>query len=178
MNMALQVWMRVAGAVCTVAGASGIGLWMAGQYGRRLEELRRLRQMIFFLKGQILYANATLEEAFEEVGGRMEEPLSRLLCQVAERMARQEGELFGEIWQDEVRRWKNPVLKKEDVEELAGLGTHLGYMDRDMQERTLLLYLEQLDLVIDGLQKQKQERCRMYSSLGVMGGLFLTILLI
>ncbi len=176
--MTIQIWMRIAGAVCTVAGASGLGFWLAGQYSRRLEELLKLRQMIFLLKGQILYANATLAEAFEEVGGRTEGALSELFQKVARRTAKQDGELFGEIWQAEVKTCQNSVLTRSDMQELAGLGAHLGYMDRDMQERTLLLYLEQLDLTIDGLRQQKQERCRMYSSLGIMGGLFLTILLV
>ncbi len=176
--MTVQIWMRMAGAVCTVAGASGLGFWMAGQYGRRLEELLRLRQMIVLLKGQILYANATLAEAFSEVGGRTEGALSELFQGAARQMSSQDGKLFGEIWKSQVEACRNPVLTKSDMQELAGLGAHLGYMDREMQERTLLFYLEQLDLTIDMLRQQKQERCRMYSSLGVMGGLFLTILLI
>ena len=47
-----------------------------------------------------------------------------------------------------------------------------------MQERNLLLYLEQLDVQIQLLREHRQERCRLYSSLGIMSGLFLTILLI
>lgn len=50
-------------------------------------------------------------------------------------------------------------------------------MDRDMQERNLLLYLEQLDLSIEQMRAHKQERCRLYTSLGVMSGMFLAILL-
>lgn len=47
-----------------------------------------------------------------------------------------------------------------------------------MQERNLLLYLEQLDVQIQLLREHRQERCRLYSSLGIMSGLFLTILMI
>ena len=46
-----------------------------------------------------------------------------------------------------------------------------------MQERTLLLYLEQLDLSIEYLQAHRQEKCRLYTSLGVMGGIFLVIVM-
>ena len=70
------------------------------------------------------------------------------------------------------------ALSRSDLAALAALGEHLGFLDRDMQERTLLLYLEQLDLQIQALREHRQERCRLYSSLGIMGGLFLTILLI
>ena len=53
----------------------------------------------------------------------------------------------------------------------------MGFLDRDMQERNLLLYLEQLDVSINELRAHRQERCRLYTSLGVMAGMFLTILL-
>ncbi|MGL6218963.1 MAG: stage III sporulation protein AB, partial [Lacrimispora sphenoides] len=64
-----------------------------------------------------------------------------------------------------------------DKQNLKGLGEHLGYLDMDMQERNILLYLEQLDLTIGYLRKHKQEKSRLYTSLGIMGGLFLTIVM-
>ena len=72
---------------------------------------------------------------------------------------------------------RNLPFTKEDLEQLAALGEHLGYLDLDMQERTLLLYLEQLDLSIEYLQRHRQEKCRLYTSLGVMGGIFLVIVM-
>ncbi len=58
------------------------------------------------------------------------------------------------------------------------LGEHLGFLDRETQERTLLLYLEQVDTELLVLREHKQERCRLYTSLGVMGGLFLAVILV
>ena len=57
------------------------------------------------------------------------------------------------IWSREVGLLSSPKVRlpltDEDLEQLTGLGEHLGYLDVDMQERTLKLYLEQLDLSID-----------------------------
>ena len=44
-----------------------------------------------------------------------------------------------------------------------------------MQERTLGLYLEQLDISIEYLRTNQREKCRLYTSLGIMGGMFLVI---
>ena len=66
---------------------------------------------------------------------------------------------------------------KEYLEQLAGLGEHLGYLDVDMQERTLGLYLEQLDISIEYLRTNQREKCRLYTSLGIMGGMFLVIVM-
>ena len=68
-------------------------------------------------------------------------------------------------------------LTDEDLEQLTGLGEHLGYLDVDMQERTLLLYLEQLELSISRLRGEMRERCRLSTALGMMGSLLLVILM-
>ena len=69
------------------------------------------------------------------------------------------------------------ILDPEDVRQLSGLGNHLGYLDVDMQERTLLLYLEQLELTISRLRGELKERCRLSTALGMMGSLLLVILM-
>lgn len=176
--MTVSIWMKIVGCILIVTGTSGYGIWLAARYGERLKTLEQLRQMVFLLKGQIIYANAPLEEAFETVGGRTEGAMSGLFSQVAERIREQEGEPFVQIWKEEIGRLgQEPALTEKDRQTLSGMGEQLGFMDRDMQERNLLLYLEQLDLEIQGLREHKQERSRLYTSLGVMGGLFLAILL-
>ncbi|MDO5407460.1 MAG: stage III sporulation protein AB [Eubacteriales bacterium] len=198
--MSVSIWLRLVGCMMVVAGTSGYGIWLSRQYGQRLSELEQLRQMIVLLKGQILYANAPLHEAFETVGRRTEGRLAELFVRVAERIGEQEGETFCSIWKQEVEAlgtdtgrpetgrpdseaggvWREPglALTKEDRQSLVALGEHLGFLDRDMQERNLLLYLEQLDLGIGQMREHRQDRCRLYTSLGVMSGLFLAILLV
>ena len=46
-----------------------------------------------------------------------------------------------------------------------------------MQERTLLLYLEQLELTISRLRGELKERCRLSTARGMMGSLLLVILM-
>lgn len=170
--------MKAAGCILMIAGASGLGVWKSGWYNKHLETLEYLRQMIFLLKGQILYANAPLEEAFDTVGRRTKGVLADLFLRVSERIRNQDGEPFTVLWKEEVEQINaDAPFSKKDRQDLSALGEHLGFLDRDMQERNLLLYLEQLDLEIQKLRDQKQERGRLYISLGVMGGLFLSVLL-
>ena len=143
--MGIGVMMKLFGSVLLMTGTSGYGFWKAACYKRRISLLEQLRQMVFLLKGQVLYANATLEEAL------WKEAVAELLA--------------------------DSELKAEDRQQLTAMGEHLGFLDKDMQERNLLLYLEQLDLGIRELQSHRQERCRLYTSLGVMAGMFLAILL-
>ena len=120
--------------------------------------------MVFLLKGQILYASAPLPEALETVGKRMDGALGTLFLETAASLESQPGEPF-------------PVIWRKVVSVMEGK-TALSKSDRQTQERTLLLYLEQVDTELEVLREHRQERCRLYTSLGVMGGLFLAVILV
>lgn len=169
---------KIIGGALVIAASSGLGFWMAGQWKEHLKAVEQLRKMIFLLKGEIIYANAPLEEAFHHVGKRAEGALGQMFMEVAVRIGNQNGEPFYTMWKDEIDKLgKNACLSEKDKQELMGLGEHLGYLDLEMQERNILLYLEQLDMSVDYLREHQREKSRLYASLGVMGGLFLVILM-
>ena len=137
--------------------------------------------MIFGLKGEITYSRAPLEEALERVGRRENGFLGRLFTGAAREIAASREETFSKIWEKQVELIKKgsqgEILDEKDIKQLAGLGGRLGYLDVDMQERTLLLYLEQLELSISRLRGEMRERCRLSTALGMMGSLLLVILM-
>ena len=179
MLLSIQGWMKVLGAACILWGAAGTGIWFAGRYKQRIQELEQLKQMLFLLKGQILYASAPLPEALETVGKRVDGILGKLFQETAASLQQQPGDPFPVIWKRCVSEISgHSALSKMDMQALQNLGDHLGFLDRETQERTLLLYLEQVDAQLEVLREHRQERCRLYTSLGVMGGLFLAVILI
>lgn len=174
----VSVVIRLAGAALVLSACSGMGFFFAGQWGERLKNMEYLKKLMFLLKGEIVYAHSPLTEGFERTGEKGGGEIGNLFLRVARRLNRQQGEPFYTIWQEEIDALpKSCCLKEEDRQSLKGLGEHLGYLDLEMQERTILLYLEQMDLTIGYLREHKQERRRLYTSLGIMGGIFLTILM-
>lgn len=173
-----EFFLKTAGAVLVFAGASGLGYWYASRLRERVACLETVRRMVFLLKGEILYAGASLEEAFEQVGKREEGEVSELFCGVSERLSKKQGESFYSMWEEEVDKLSPAVpLSREDRRELRQFGKHLGYLDRQMQERTLLLYLDQLELSIGQLRESQKEKSRLCVSLGMAGGLFFIIIM-
>lgn len=170
--------LKLSGGLFVVMGASGLGFWLADQWKLHLQYLEQLRKMIFLLKGEILYAHSPLEEAFFRAGKKSGGELGDFFVDISRRIENQSGELFFTIWQEEIQNFgKGMPLSEKDKRDLSGFGEHLGYLDLEMQERTILLYLEQLDLEIDYLREHQKEKSRLYTSLGVMGGLFLAIIM-
>lgn len=175
--------MKWIGGCLVTLGCTGFGHYMAQQWKQRLKWLEQLRQMIYFLKGEILYGHTALGPALERVGERIKKAegekglasLPLFFLAVAKGIRQQEGELFSDIWKKELEQLEGTPLKEEDISSLKSLGDHLGYLDLTMQERNLLLYLEQLDSQITYLRMHLKERTKLYTSLGIMGGLFLTV---
>lgn len=170
--------LKIVGGILVVVSSAGFGLTLSMRWNERRELMERLRRMIFMLKGEILYGNAPLMEAFLSVGEKNEGALGELFSQVAFQIENQCGEPFYQIWKEQVDKLnKKLALTERDRRELLSFGEHLGYLDRDMQERTMLLYLEQIDITIAYLREHQSEKCRLYTSLGIMGGIFLTIVM-
>ncbi|MCI9570073.1 MAG: sporulation protein [Lachnospiraceae bacterium] len=178
--------MRYAGIFMMAGALMAGGFWAAEKWKERVQILLLLRQMVFYLKGQILYSNATLPEALGEVGKRFQngrsgvfaEPGS-LFLRVQKRMEEESGIPFFAIWKEEVERLPDDFpMSAADRQTLSSLGENLGYADRDMQERTLLFYLEQTEGAIAFLKKESESRTKLYRCLGMAAGLFLLVMLV
>ncbi len=112
------------------------------------------------------------------MGRKAEGVLAGLFGAVEERTMQQQGELFYIIWREEVeKRKKEMLLSDRERQELIAFGEHLGYLDLEMQEHTVALYLEQLEMSIRFYREHEREQSRLYASLGIMGGLFLSIMM-
>lgn len=72
---------------------------------------------------------------------------------------------------------KNLCLKREDLERLYRLGEQLGYLDQEMQIKGIEFYIEQQRTARKDAEREYREKERVYHCLGIMGGLFLVILL-
>ena len=96
------MWMKLLGAALVVGSCTGFGLGAA----RRLRERRRLleilRQMIFHLRGEILYANAPLSCALLRTGNRGSGWAAALFTESAKELEREGGEPFEVIWKRQV----------------------------------------------------------------------------
>ena len=65
-----------------------------------------------------------------------------------------------------------------DKENLVRFGENLGYLDREMQLGTIDLYLNQLEEEINEQAIVARERTKLYNVLGIMAGIFITIVMI
>lgn len=169
--------MKGIGALLVMVSCMGLGMQTAQQLKERRKVLEVLKRMISQLKGEILYRNLPLPAAFLQAGERNSGPAAGLFLAVAKRMEEAVGESFGEVWKAETEAFfQNGLLAEGEKEGLRAFGACLGYLDRDMQERTMDFYLDELAQAVEALKKAEPEKCRLFRGLGVLGGLFLTVI--
>lgn len=170
---------KLLGACFVILSSSAIGLQMSKAMKQHIRSLQLLRKIMVMLKGEITYANTPLEEAFHLIGRKVGGEYGSFLEEVSGRLGARSGERFAQIWREEIdKQLKRVYLNGSDLEELKLLGENLGYLDAEMQSRTIDLYLEQIEITINSLRENLAQRCRLCTSLGVMGGIFITIVML
>ena len=55
------MFLKWTGGLLILFAGSGMGVWLAWGYKKRLSTLENLRRMIYCLKGEIVYSHAPLE---------------------------------------------------------------------------------------------------------------------
>ena len=173
------MWLKTLGLILVIASCSGIGAEAVHRLRERLRLLETLRRMASHMKGEILYANVPLAEALYRTGKRNKGAAGELFIAIATELEQETGESFEAVWIAKAGKFAaGSVLNKKEQEQLLRFGESLGYLDRDMQEKAILFYLEDLEHSIETLRKEEQEKSRLFFGMGILSGLFLAVVLI
>ena len=165
--------MRLAVLLAASLACVGIGFAKSAALSAHVKDLETLQKIIQYLRGEIVTAASPLPDAFWETGRRMRDPYRDFLQDISEDMRRPDGKTLPAILEE-----NTAGHTKEEKEELQEAGCSLGTGDRAMQKANLDRYEARLVQRIAELQKGLPERKRLCQSLGIMGGLFLFLILV
>jgi stage III sporulation protein AB len=156
-----------------------MGFYCSNELKSRISDLKELRKLILLLRGDIRYANTPLPEAICSIAKRHEGGFEDFFTKISERLSAHSGNTFSQIWKEAVEtELLRTSLNKKDKSALVNFGDNLGYLDKEMQMNTLELFLTQLEDEIAELSKTAKEKSYLYNTLGIMAGIFISIILI
>ena len=171
--------LKIIGCILVIASSTGIGFFFSTEMKNRIGDLKELRKLIGLLKGDIRYANTPLPEAISVIARRYKGCYHSFFQKTSTQLQELSGQTFSQIWKAAVdKELLDTSLSKKDKAQLISFGENLGYLDKDMQMNTFELYLAQLEDEIAELSKTVKERAYLYNSLGIMAGVFITIIMI
>lgn len=171
--------LKVIGIILILAGCSAMGIYYAYLVNERYANSERVKKALICLRGEIRFGHTPLPEALESVANHSNGIIKRFFWGTAAELKKGTARPFVQIWEEQVAHcFTGNSLHSEIITEMKELGQTLGFLDREMQVNTLNLYLERVEVLLERQNREKREKIRLYQLLGVMGGVFLTILII
>ena len=168
---------RFVGAGFVVVSCSLLGWQLAAIGGRRVKDLMEFKKSLIMLKSQIDYAIYTLPQAFNHIAERVAPPFNAFYSEVA--CSLDEGNVdAATAWEQGLTALAGSHLNKEDLESIALLCFSLGHMDAAVQLNSIDMLIAAIDESLVRLNAENPKNAKMYCSLGVLGGLLITIVLL
>lgn len=170
---------KMLGAILVLISTYAIGSLLALQIKEREKWLRDIKMSVFLLMGELEYNQMPLAEALELTGRRHGGRLETFFKTAAEELRKKEGISVKEIWQQKSKEaLKDSPLLKEQREEFSELGLYFTEADREARKKSVEFYLSRLEEDLKGLRENGADKAYLCRTLGMLGGIFILILVL
>ena len=171
--------LKLVGCILIILSSSLMGFYFSNELKSRIDDMKELRKLFVLLRGDIRYGNTPLPEAIGVIARRHEGSFKEFFTKLSEKLNENSGNTFSDLWKEAVdKELIHTSLKYKDKLGLIQFGENMGYLDKEMQMNTLELFLTQIEDEIQELSKTVKEKSYVYNTLGIMAGIFISIILI
>ena len=170
---------KLVGAVLVLVSAYAMGSVLALRVKEQEKWLKEIKTTMFLLLGELEYRQMPLPEALEMIGKRHGGNLQTFFQVLSEELRKKEGFSLQEIWQQlAILALKDSPLSKQQKEEFAELGLYFTETDRETRKNSMEFYLNRLEEDIVSIRETGGEKAYLCRTLGMLGGIFLLILVL
>lgn len=155
-----------------------LGIVYSREAEGKLNTLYEIQRILLMLKGEITYNKAPVADAFINLSHHVKEPFAGFFQTTGEELDKSFGKTLETVWRECCdKELKELVIAKEDKQEFREFGANMGYLDVQMQVASLTLYGEKMDIRIKEYANGIKEKQRIFKIMGVMGGIFLVLIM-
>lgn len=170
---------KMIGAVLVLVSAYAIGCVLALQVKEQEKWLKDIKTSLFLLLGELEYRQMPMPEALEIIGQRHSGRLAAFFQKLSVELKKKEGFSMQETW----KQLAGPALKdcplsREQKEEFAELGLCFTESDKETRRSSLEFYMNRLEEDIVKLREKGADKAYLCRTLGMLGGIFLLILVL
>lgn len=170
---------KLAGSVCVLAACIGFvrEIFCTGMLHRKM--LESFIELTELLAAEIRYERLPIQDALLQVQKKVRPEISAVLLHIVKQMQKGNGEEFEVIWEQSFREaQKEMLLDSGELDEVCRIGKHLGFLDQTQQEQHLQGCAKRLQRMQEQIQKELEEKKRIYRYLGMAVGIFIILILI
>lgn len=156
-----------------------MGFVKGNEMAERVKHMREIKRIFHALMQEIQYTRVPLGQAFARIADRCTGSFQKWLLHMSGALEERKRGSMEQIWHHCVYQHLNRTrLSGGELELLARQGAYMGQLDVTMQVAAIGLFLEQWEERILLATKQLESKRRLARSIGVLGGVFLVILLL
>ena len=169
---------KLAGCIMIIFGCAGMANAWCTEQKRRLVMLRQIRKIYEDMKYYITYQKTTIPEALHRISENKELFLADAFNEIYEEQKKGEKN-FPENWERQMERaLAQTPLRSQERRLLLDFPSCLGFMKEDAQAGALDELLREVIRQIEEPEEERKSKNKMVMSLGLAGGILLTILLL
>lgn len=164
-----------------IAGSTAAGACIAYGMKKRMEELREFERVLGYLLGEIRCNHSLIYEACRNVAKRTSILYAGWLGELSDMLyADQAGDYeVALLWEESLDYLvNNSHIKATDICLMKPFGQALGYLDIVSQEERINLEQDNYHKELLEREKELSKQMKLAVYLGVLGGIFVVILLI
>ncbi len=168
---------KLTGAVLVLLSSTAIGALLALRVREQEYWLRDMKLSLFLLSGELDYQRLTLPEAMLRTGTRHDGRMKAFYLAAAQELSEKSGGILAETWKnygEEVL--KTAPIKQEQKQEFCEMGLYFSAADSTVRKNAVEFYLMRLDEEMQRMRANGNKQVYLYRMLGMLGGVFLLIL--
>ena len=155
-----------------------IGFEEAKKYTRRVKEIRDFQAALIALKGEICFCKSPLPEALIRTGEKLKTDVAKIFLKAGENL-KKTSKSTKAVWEDAVfSARRNLSMKNEEIYIINAFGNLLGISDEAGQLENIELTTAKLISCEKQAIEDEQKNVKLYKSLGIVAGIFLSIIFI
>lgn len=165
--------LKLIGSIFIISATTGIGFSKSKELQSHLNTLEELKKLFSLLRSELQYTHAPFAEVFSKISTKTSMTYQEWMSHLSQRLKNKTRGSFWEIWCLSITEdLIETNLKADELEELKNVGKNMEYIE------SLELYIEQLEYRIKNTREAYRSKRKLCQSMGIMGGIFLVILLL
>ena len=172
------MYMKITGAILIILSSYIMGIYYSQKDNFKREDLEEIRRGLSIVKDEIMFLSMPLAEAFSAASEKLAGGVSGIFSDIGRGIKEEKDESLPRVISKAVENnISQTFMKKEDADILVYLGKTMGDMDSDHQRAGIDMALSDLEDSINALKEKSVKNEKMYSSIFVLGGILVAVLL-
>lgn len=174
-------YIKLIGAVLVILAGAGFGACPVHKMKERTKEFEVLYFCLLRLKSEINHGGKPLPEAIKAAADskkdRNEGSYRTIMRNLAKRLEKGREAYETLLRECVAEGFRDSVITKEEQDAFVDTFLLLGGGDKEKQVQMLSYYAEDVRLAIAQEKQKKKEKSYLYRSLGILGGIFLSVIM-